>query len=180
MSIQGWPHAAPCSLSPCRAWTCSVPCVEGDPSFVDSPTRDDSFPVRFYALNQVVRRTLFDSGRPLQNSFPPPMNRLGLLFLMMALLIIAVPQTAVGQTHASGSEDEYASQSGSLPSWAEPMDPSTPPGAAEGPVETHGPTLPPPGSRVPVDGGLIWLVAAGGAFAVYRLRSESSTTKSAA
>ncbi len=108
------------------------------------------------------------------------MNRLGPLTMVMASLIIFVSETAVGQTHAFESEDEQASQPGSLPSWAEPMDPSTRPGAAKGPVETRNRTLPPPGSRVPVDGGLIWLVAAGGAFAVYRLRSESSAANPAA
>lgn len=61
-----------------------------------------------------------------------------------------------------------------LPSWAEPVEPATSPGLPsqrEDGAETDGPLLP-PASRVPVDGGLIWLLAAGGTLALHKLRGE--------
>jgi len=62
-----------------------------------------------------------------------------------------------------------------LPSWAELMERSAShglPSQVEDAVETDGPTLP-PASRVPVDGGLIWLLAAGGTLALHKLRGAN-------
>jgi hypothetical protein len=102
------------------------------------------------------------------------MNRIVRLVGVIAALLTLALHPAAAQGHDFGVlNDEASGRVESLPPWAEPAArPPSPSGFDGGAIETNSPDPPPPAERIPVDGGLIWLVAAGGAFAVYRLRSE--------
>jgi len=90
-----------------------------------------------------------------------------LLFLLCSLFL---EDESFGQGPADAPTSIEA-----LPSWAEPVEPVASPARRsqlEDGAETDGPLLP-PASRVPVDGGLIWLLAAGGTLALHKLRGQS-------
>jgi len=64
-----------------------------------------------------------------------------------------------------------------LPSWAEPVEqPSEASRAArqngEGTVAMNAPSPPPDPDPIPVNGGLLWLVVAGGGYATWTLRED--------
>jgi hypothetical protein len=93
------------------------------------------------------------------------------------LLLFADPASAQDRSRdAYGNDAATQSQDGSvgLPSWAEPGANSTSsdPGPAADPI-TNAPPPPGPPPRVPVDGGLALLAAAGAGYAVRRLRQGS-------
>lgn len=99
------------------------------------------------------------------------MRKLRFSTLLFLLLFLFFPQNdALGQ----GPADAPASIE-ALPSWAEPMTPDradAPRMRMDEAPGTDEASLP-PASRVPVDGGLIWLLAAGGALGVHRLRDAT-------
>lgn len=61
-----------------------------------------------------------------------------------------------------------------LPDWAEPStsSPQKPSYGKKSEASTRGPNLPPT-PTVPVDGGLLWLVLAGGGYATWKLREPN-------
>lgn len=70
---------------------------------------------------------------------------------------------------------------GDLPAWAEPREPSrtSPQGEnlESGVSAKNGPGLPGDPQSTPVDGGLIWLVLAGGGYASWKLGRENDEPK---
>lgn len=95
------------------------------------------------------------------------------------LLLFADPASAQDRSgDAYGNDVATQSQDGSsvgLPSWAEPGANRTPSGSgSEADPITNAPPPPGPPTRVPVDGGLALLAAAGAGYAVRKLRKDTS------
>ncbi len=94
------------------------------------------------------------------------------------LLFFADPASAQDRSRDAYGNDAAAQnqdQSIGLPSWAEPGASSTSSalGSAADPI-TNAPPPPGPPPRVPVDGGLALLAAAGAGYAVRKLRNRES------
>lgn len=84
----------------------------------------------------------------------------------------APPHDGSAPGYATPPRSSAQGGASNLPGWAEPAASShRVPGADVTAKNT--PPLPPPGNRVPIDGGLGWLAAAGAAYAVHRLRREN-------
>lgn len=105
---------------------------------------------------------------------------------LLAGMLLLGTQSSVAQTRQSperlpGSSSEHqvddpaGESSTELPSWAEPSSPDpsrTGSSLGNKNATTNAPAPPSPPSRVPVDGGIALLAAAGAGYAVRKLRQE--------
>jgi hypothetical protein len=118
--------------------------------------------------------------------FFPSANPLHLSMGVLAVVMLLVSGTpAMGQVSSPDesqhfrdrpSEAEGPTHSSQLPDWAEPADPSSRSSdrksSIDGEMRTHAPQPPSNPSRVPVDGGVALLAAAGAGYAVRKLSQD--------